>query len=405
MPFLGIKLPPKRYGMNTTQQGIVTLLRSGITGENLSLPEAFSLEEALPVLKKHSILSLAYQGAVHCGIKKDAPAMQKLLLYYYQILLQHERQALALESLFSAFEEAGIAYTPLKGCNMKKLYPKPELRPMGDADILIHLEDYPAIRSIMEKLGFSMQEDTTHVYLWKSSDLAVELHKTLVVKTEEDLYRYYGTGWQLAHHSSGNRHDLTLEDSYLFLFTHLARHYRDGGIGCRHMTDLFVWQRTYPQMDMDYIHAELKKLELLEFHQNVMDTLDVWFRNQEQTPVTRLITDFVFSSGNWGTIQNKFLHSEFKHRRNSDNIRHTTIRAVISRVFPSLQAMSYSYKTLRRHPYLLPVMWAVRWFELLTVRRKSIRRKLEALKHVDDTNLMNCEQALQIVGLYKKPST
>ena len=67
--------------------------------------------------------------------------------------------------------------------------------------------------------------------------------------------------------------------------------------------------------------------------------------------------------------------------------------------------MSYSYKTLRRHPYLLPVMWAVRWFELLTVRRKSIRRKLEALKHVDDTNLMNCEQALQIVGLYKKPST
>ena len=391
--------------MNTTQRGIATLLRSGITGEKLSLPEGFSLEEALPVLKMHSVLSLAYQGAVHCGIQKDTPAMQKLLLYYYQILLQHERQALALDALFSAFEEAGIAYMPLKGCNMKKLYPKPELRSMGDADILIHLEDYPVIQPIMENLGFSLRADSLHAYEWQHSDLLVELHKTLVVRTEEDFYQYYGTGWHLAKTGIESRRDMHPEDSYLFSFVHLANHYRSGGIGCRHMTDLFVWQRTYPQMDMDYIHAELKKLELLEFHQNIMDTLDVWFRNQDQTSVTRLITDFVFSSGNWGTIQNKFLHSEFKHRHSSGNIRHTTIRAVISRVFPSLESMSYSYKILRRHPYLLPVTWAVRWFELLTVRRKSIRRKLEALKQVDDTNLMNCEQALQIVGLYKKSST
>ena len=49
--------------MNTLETGIMRLLRSGITGEKLQLPEGFSLEEALPILKKHSVISLAYQGA------------------------------------------------------------------------------------------------------------------------------------------------------------------------------------------------------------------------------------------------------------------------------------------------------------------------------------------------------
>ena len=48
---------------------------------------------------------------------------------------------------------------PLKGCNMKALYPSPELRVMGDADILIRVEQYDRIRPIIQSLGFEEYGD------------------------------------------------------------------------------------------------------------------------------------------------------------------------------------------------------------------------------------------------------
>ena len=58
----------------------------------------------------------------------------------------HKRNAPSLAAhkkcSFTIAEENGIDYLPLKGYNLKKLYPKPELRTMGDADVLIRLADF-----------------------------------------------------------------------------------------------------------------------------------------------------------------------------------------------------------------------------------------------------------------------
>ena len=66
--------------MNTMQQGVITLLRSAITGEKLALPEGFDLEGAYPELKKHHMDAMLYEGAVRCGISKQLPVMQQLCL-------------------------------------------------------------------------------------------------------------------------------------------------------------------------------------------------------------------------------------------------------------------------------------------------------------------------------------
>lgn len=39
-----------------------------------------------------------------------------------------------------AFDAGGIDYMPLKGSILKDLYPRHEMRMMGDADILIRME-------------------------------------------------------------------------------------------------------------------------------------------------------------------------------------------------------------------------------------------------------------------------
>ena len=58
---------------------------------------------------------------------------------------------------------------------------------------------------------------------------------------------------------------MTPEDEFIYLFTHFAKHYRDGGIGCRYVVDLWVFLRNNPTMDPEKIKRELDKLQLREF--------------------------------------------------------------------------------------------------------------------------------------------
>lgn len=385
--------------MDTTQKGLLTLLKSAVTGEKLTLPEGFSLQEACRTAKKQNLIPLVYQGAVNCGLPGSDPVMQQLFQASCRYLLRSEHQMATVERIFRGLEENGIPYMPVKGCNMKTLYPKPELRPMGDADILIHPEDHDRIRPVMEQAGLAYRIEDDHTFVWHSPVLHVELHKSLVPPSDEDYIGYYGTGWQLAKKGEGCRYDLSPEDTYLFLFTHLARHYRGGGIGCRHVLDLYVYRRAYPRLDDNYIEGELRKLQLTRFHENILQLLEVWFGAGEENEVTRVITDFLFSGGSWGTVKNQTLADEVKNARKAGKVKNSGAKAFLRALFPPLGYMTYTYEVLRRHPYLLPLMWVVRWFHILLRSPGKIRRKLPILKSVDDAGIRAYQQALELVGL------
>lgn len=385
--------------MNTLQTGIIRLLRSGITGETLAMPQDFSMEMAFPILKKHSVAALAYQDAVNCGLDQNDMAMQNLLMLYYRLLMAHEKQARALDAMLAAFEQADIPYMPVKGCNLKKLYPKPEFRSMGDADVLIRLEDYDAIRRIMEEQGFSPIADTAHVYGWRKPELMVELHKSLVYEGGRDYFSYYGTGWRFARRGEGSRYDMSLEDSYIYMLVHLAKHYRGSGIGCRHVVDLYVFRSAYPELDMDYITQELEELHLFSFHENMMWTLEVWFQDRKPDPVTELITDHVFSGGSWGSWKNRNLSKEVSTAKQTGEMYNSRRRAWFRTIFPSYEAMAYNYRILRKFPAFLPIFWIKRWVENLLFRSKSIRGKIHDLNQVNDEAVAAYQKALQEAGL------
>ena len=212
--------------MDITQKGIITLLKSAVTGEKYQLPEAFDLDAAFPEIKRHKIYPLAFQGAVTCGVSRSHPVMQQLFQRYCRDLLTSEGQMREIQRLCRMFDKNDIDYMPLKGCNMKKRYPKPELRLMGDADILIREEQYPQIVPIMESLGFVFQCESDHELIWKSSGLYLELHKRLVPSYHKDLSPYFEGCWDRSVISEGRCHVMTPEDEWLYLFTHFATHFR-----------------------------------------------------------------------------------------------------------------------------------------------------------------------------------
>ena len=151
--------------------------------------------------------------------------------------------------------------------------------------------------------------------------MTIELHKRLIPSYNKDYYAVFGDGWQLGKICTGTRYAMTDEDQMVYQLVHFAKHYRDGGIGLRHMVDLHLLRRSKPDMNEEEIAKSLEALQLLDFYKNIFHTLDVWFAGKQADNISELITQTVFGTGLFGTKQNHILSEGVKlqsgHKKNA----------------------------------------------------------------------------------------
>lgn len=385
--------------MNHIQRGVLNLIRSAITGKAYPLPEDFVLADAEDLILKHQIVGLAYEGAVLCGIPKDNPTMAKLFPRYYQQMIRSNAQMTALNKLYAAFEENGIDYLPVKGCVLKELYPKPAMRTMGDADVLIRVEQYDTIQALMPQLGYTEGTPYYHELPWNSKSLHLELHSSLIPSYHTIEYNFFSHTWEQAVHTGGHHYDQSPEDAFLFVFAHYAKHYRAGGIGIRQLVDIWVWQKAYPAMDMAVVQEGLEQLQFSDFYVNTMETLRCWFADEPVTDRASFMTDYIFSSGSWGSIERHDASQALRDSKRTGSLESARWERFLHIIFPSLKTMQNRYPILNKLPWLLPVFWPVRWVTALLFRRSSIRKLGATMDHTSNEKIESFEQALNYVGL------
>jgi len=386
--------------MTTLQQGIITLIRSSLTQQALALPQGFDMEDALETIRKHQIPTMAYDGAVRCGIDKSLPGMQALFQSYLKCMMHSERQLQQVARLTAAFDENAIDYLPLKGCILKAMYPKPELRQMGDADILIRVAQYDRIRPLLTGLGFTEEQDLTSLHFtWRAPSLTVELHKQMVDDEISDFARVWKDGWDLARPVSGCRYEFSPEDTFLFLFTHFTKHYRISGIGCRHVVDLWVYLQHTPGLNEVYIDEQLERLHLREFWHNIRDLLRVWFEDQPENEKTGFITDVIFRSGVYGTLQNRLVSEATQESKSLGSVSKSRLRRISQLLFPAPELLKDRYPVLQKAPVLVPFCWAVRGINVLLFRRDKLQTPLAHMQITSAKNIRTFHQALNYVGL------
>ena len=380
--------------MDNALQALLAMVKSALTCSKEPLPEDVSMEAVAPLAARHQVEGLAYDGALRCGMEKQTPAMRGLFQAYCRAAVISEVQMEKLQELYAAFDGAQIDYLPLKGCVMKEMYPKAELRAMNDADILIRVEQYDAIRPVMERLGYRFVAESDCELKWVTQGLYVELHKRLIPSFIKDFYAYFGDGWQLAHKQEGTKYALSAEDEFLFIFTHFARHYREGGVGIRHMADIWYYRLKTPSLDEEKIRSVLKQMSLDTFYTNILKTLEHWFEGGEETPVTRQITNYIAGSGSFGESETKAA---------ADNLRKAGGKGrkglILRALFPPLENMRYAYPVLRKQPVLLPVMWVYRGVKVALRNPERIREEKERLRNDQTDKMHDCEQSLRAVGL------
>jgi len=386
--------------MDKLQKEVILILKSALTGEKYTLPDDFDIEGVYKTALKHSVVSMMYYGMINCGVNDSSPQMQQLFMKTCQNIVTCEKQMYELKRLFEAFDNEKIEYMPVKGVLIKNMFPKPEMRSMGDADILIKIEQYDKIKAVMEKLDFKEVLESDHELNWvKRGSLFVELHKRLIPSYNKDYFAYYGDGWRLAKLCDGTRYSMTDEDQMIYLFTHFAKHYRTAGIGIRHFVDIWVYRKNKPELDEEYIMEELKKLQIDKFYLNVIDTLSAWFDNGENTEITDHITKVVFNSGLYGTHEANVLSEAAKISKTVENSDDVKGKRALYLLFLPYEHMCKKYPVLKKAPFLLPIMWVVRAFDVVLFKRHKIKKDSKDLKLMTSENINSYLESLNYVGL------
>lgn len=385
--------------MDNLQTGIIALVRAALTGQPQQLPPDFDLEQVAKIGSHNGVSTMLYYGALTCGIEESHPLYNELFNELCFSTITGERQMDQLQKIFAAFDENHIDYMPLKGTLLKSMYPKQEMRSMCDADILIRVEQYDAIIPIMQALGLAPIKETDHELVWANKLIFLELHKRLIPSYNKDYYAYYGDGWKLATQKNGCRYAMTDEDQMIYLFTHFAKHYRDSGIGIRHVVDLWVYRQNKPDLDEEYLRRELEKLSLYEFFVNVMDTLAVWFADKPATDITDFITAIIFNSGVCGSDESRILSDALKKSKAAGSARTAKFQGFWGMVFLPYDQMCKKYPVLEKWAILLPVMWVHRIVGAALFRREHVKFQQDRLNAMTEENINDYQNALNFVGL------
>lgn len=388
--------------LDVMQRGILSLIHSAISGEPKPLPKGFDLSQAQKLIHKHKIGNMIYYGAVNCGLDKQQPVMKELFRNCCTYLYAEAWQIKQLQKVLDLFDQNGIDYMPLKGTLMKALYPKSDMRYMGDADVLIKLEQYDAIRPLLEQLGFEEKFESDHELIWFHPGLLLELHKRLIPSYNPEYYAYFGNGWRLAQPAvpGTTRYSMSREDQLIYQFVHFAKHYRDGGLGISHMTDLYLYRSVYKDLDEEYIAQEMKKLRLYDFYCNVCNTLSAWFEGAAHDHKTELITRYVFGSGLYGTEASHAVAQSLREvSQTGATVENSKRAAWLHLMLPGFQDMAENYPVLRKLPVLLPVMWVVRGVHALFFKRQVLVDQARKSRYVSEETVSSFEKALHEVGL------
>ena len=361
------------------EKGILELIKSALKGTEPRLDPSFDIEAAYSFAQERQITPLIYYGAVNIPNIMDSQTGKKMFMSTMNIGYYCSQQNELIEKIKKAFDSGSIQYLMVKGTVIRSLYPYPEMRIMSDADILIKQEQYPRIREIMLSLGMTEEYESDHELVWKKDGFTVELHKHLIPTYNKDYYSYFGDGWRLAKEiNQAGECKMTPENSFIYSFVHYAMHYRNRGIGVKHVTDFYVILENTPSLDMEYIEAELEKLNLLDFWRYTKVLIDVWFGEREADERTVFMTKKIFESGTFGTEENKVKSEAI---RTSNTGKFMKVKKIFSLLFPTYKAMCQKYKVLKKVPILLPVMWVARWISTLFTpsKIKNQKRQLDLL--------------------------
>lgn len=348
-------------------------------------------EELYKLAKLNSVSGFLYNWSKkYCKSEKIKQAIKK---DFTTQIIRDTNQNIELEKVLDLFEKNDIRTLLVKGSIIKDIYPQNYMREMCDIDIMVHDKDYKKAVKLMQESGYSKYYDTEkHLILTKKPFVIVELHRKLMLKSEEG-YEYFKNIWSscVNYRNYKNIYQLNLEDAYIFSIIHLHNHLKLMGIKLKDVLDIYLYNEKYKEiLDYKKIDEKLNEWNIKKLENSIKDIAYKWFEgnyNYKLDDVEKIILNGI-------TKKNRVNYLLTKKEEKT--------KVLLRLAFPKLEIMKEKYPILEKVAILLPVTWILRIFKDIFVYKISISQKMKTAKIVleaKDDEVENVKRAYTKLGM------
>lgn len=324
------------------------------------IPENIEISDILDLSSKAQMQGLICMALIKLDLPPD------IKKYLHSIVIESTMKSLTqmctINDLSKRLEESGIKHQFLKGSILKNIYPQPVFREMGDVDIMIYGETVERTEEIVKKLGFVLEDTADHHVVYRKRPFAVlEIHWNLFSKkVDHNQFIYYNDSIKAKiKENTKYTYEFSPEDFYVYMISHMAKHFYETGCGIRNLVDLYFYNEKYKnQLKLDVIERELNQLGLVSFEKYMRQLAYVWLTKGTVDDFNKKLFAYMMDCGIYGKGENGVWGQIAKEAKNKKSISKIKVRRMY--FFPSLSRMREYYPWLKHKAFLLPVAWIIR---------------------------------------------
>ena len=344
-------------------EAVSALARSAVDKTAVKLNEEIEIEKLIEFAKRHALLCLVSQGLLESRIVLSPGVVKRIMSNIQLNKVFKKLRNSHKEAVRNAFEEAGVENVILKGEDIDKFYPEPDLRESCDCDIYVGTKNMKKSRNIMENLGFTMLEEGLEHDEYEIDGLInFEIHNKF---THEEYAEARECKKILKRLEKKEVKEYSLfmkdEDIYFYMICHTAKHFKEGGIGLKNIVDLWVLKN---KIDTTRAKKYIEKAGLRETYDELLALADFWLEGKELPEKYRQDAEEI-ACGTWkGTVE-----------KNWENMKKRTFGVKFKNLVKMYNFPRYlledRYPILKKAPFLLPFCRLHRAF---TSKNKNIMK-------------------------------
>ncbi len=300
--------------MTKSQQVLISLLKKSLFNFEVEIPADVDWQEVYDEANFQSVIPLVYDATAGIdGIPQDI--LKKLKAHTIAVMFNNDKVVKAQSEICKLLEKNKINYCILKGLSVARYYNKPELRTLGDVDILVSKDEFKFVKGFLSQNGYELIDDEKNHFhcAFKKDEVIIELHfemsdfpNTALCKELRKELDKATDRVEKAECMDLQFYSLNVLYQACSLLLHTERHITKDGIGLRQLIDFGVFAKENSSVLTDEKNiAFLKQFGLFKLAIVCVDLFEKYFcESNIENEVSEKLIELSLKKGTFGSKQN-----------------------------------------------------------------------------------------------------
>lgn len=230
--------------LSNTQLGLLALIKQGAFGNRVDLPKAdwVAVEK---MANEQGVMSILYAGAEKYKDKVPPEIVQEWRGIFYSDHIRNEKLISIQNDTLTLIQAKGMRAVVLKGTSVSRYYKYPEIRCLGDIDVLVDKENIERIGEILTSRGYT-EVHIGHAFhnTYEKTGITIEVHHAATELPESEggkrvksIMDKFLDDAEVVSMNGMVFPALSVTHQALMLLLHMERHMTEMNIGLRQLCD------------------------------------------------------------------------------------------------------------------------------------------------------------------------